>query len=344
MQSSISAPDALILLAPVLVVLAICFKSHFLSRKLKVLDLPDDARKHHRVATPMMGGVAILVPLALWALTQFLLRSPSDPAFLRMAVLGAVGSGIIGFADDQAHLSPLARILALIFLSIMAFCLDPRLVTGWLNFGTLGTVGINWWCCAALLTLTAVGLVNSVNMADGQNGLVLGMYLVWAICFLMVGTQEISAVIVMLMPVLAIVLCFNLMNRLFLGDAGSYGVTFLFGIMAAFVHARYLAPLQVIIVWFFIPVIDCIRLIVIRSVRGTSPAQAGRDHLHHILSARLGNWWGRTVYLGTVAVSSVFATLKPQFAIYVLALVAVFYGGLIFLFAPDARTPLAQEQ
>jgi UDP-GlcNAc:undecaprenyl-phosphate GlcNAc-1-phosphate transferase len=131
-------------------------------------------------------------------------------------------------------------------------------------------------------------------------------------------------------------LFFNLRGKLFLGDCGSYGVTFALGLLVALAHARGEVPLETVIVWFFIPVADCLRLLISRPLRGMSPFESDRDHFHHRLEDKLGKNQGLATYAATVAVSSLVATLDPRFALVCLCVLSAFYFSFAWL--TDANT------
>ena len=110
----------------------------------------------------------------------------------------------------------------------------------------------------------------------------------------------------------AIVFLFNLPGRLFLGDCGSYGVTFVIAILSIRGHASGAITVATVIVWFFIPITDCLRLMITRWMSGRSPLSADRDHFHHRLEARFGAQSAVAIYLGSVAATSIVAAVLPD--------------------------------
>ena len=122
-----------------------------------------------------------------------------------------------------------------------------------------------------------------------------------------------------------IFLAFNLGGRLFLGDCGAYGVTFVFAMLAIGAHAQGHVSIETIVVWFFIPVIDCLRLLISRPLRGRSPFDGDCDHFHHRLEDKLGKQFGLLAYAGMVGFSSLAATLYPTFALQCLVILSAFY-------------------
>ncbi|HEY0281251.1 MAG TPA: hypothetical protein VGC27_01360, partial [Rhizomicrobium sp.] len=171
---------------------------------------------------------------------------------------------------------------------------------------------------------------------DGQNGVVGSMYVIWSGCLLFVtsGTsQQIAGVLFVLSLVF---LVFNLRGKLFLGDCGSYGVTFAVGLLVTLAHAKAQVSLETVIVWFFIPVADCIRLLISRPLRGVSPFMGDHDHFHHRLEDKLGKNQGLATYAVVIAASSLIATLDPRFALVCLCALSAFYFSFAWL--SDATT------
>lgn len=88
-------------------------------------------------------------------------------------------------------------------------------------------------------------------------------------------------------------------------------------------------PLETALVWFYLPVLDCLRLIPLRIWRGRSPFRPDREHFHYRLSARLGERWAIFVYAGLVGFTSLLATLAPQFSMFGLMVASVAFFGFL---------------
>jgi len=332
---------------PALVALAaailICLNAETIGRRLGVMDHPDDHRKTHAKATPLVGGIGILVPLLIW-LAGMLLTGvlKSSPAVI-VLVLCAAGVGLVGFSDDQRPISPISRILFLLVFLGAAFVIEPGLIAPSLNWGSFEPTIISPWIYCPLLALTTVGIVNAVNMADGQNGLVPSMFVIWSLCLSLVGDNFVSQVTQILALVGSVVLLFNLRGRLFLGDCGSYGVTFVLGFLAMMTYAQGRLSLETVTVWFFIPVMDCLRLIITRQMQGRSPAAPDTDHFHHRVQAKLGRTYGLVAYIASVAASSFVAALAPRFALVCLTVLTAIYFSFAWLTDSAASTVTAEE-
>jgi UDP-GlcNAc:undecaprenyl-phosphate GlcNAc-1-phosphate transferase len=275
--------------------------------------------------------MAILLGLIAWLTIRYLLGENVEQPLLPAILLCAAGVGLVGFEDDQHGTSPLSRILLLLVFMGVAFAIDPQFISKTLNWGSFNPTPIPLWGYLILMGAAVVGLVNSVNMADGQNGVAGSMFVVWSGCLTFVTSGMSGAIAGVLFCTSLVFLAFNLRGRLFLGDCGSYGVTFALGLLVTLAHARGEISLETVIVWFFIPVADCLRLLISRPMRGISPFAGDRDHFHHRLEDKMGKHQGLATYAAAVAVSSLVATLDPRFALVCLCALCAFYFSFAFL-------------
>jgi UDP-GlcNAc:undecaprenyl-phosphate/decaprenyl-phosphate GlcNAc-1-phosphate transferase len=309
----------------------ICINADAIGRRLRVMDYPDRARKNHPQPTPLVGGIGILVPLLIWLAGVLVAGDVIDSRFASMLILCAAGVGLAGFADDQTSTSPLSRILSLLVFLGVAMTLAPGLIAHSLNWGSFDPTPLPPTVYAVLIALTAAGIVNAVNMADGQNGLVPSMFVIWSLCLALAGDRSVAPVAEVIAAVGAVILCYNLRGKLFLGDCGSYGVTFVLGLLALAAYAHGAISIETVTVWFYIPVVDCLRLLIVRRVQGRSPFAPDNDHFHHRLQVKLGPRYGLAAYLACVAVSSFAAVLAPRFSLVCLIVLTAIYFSFAFL-------------
>jgi UDP-GlcNAc:undecaprenyl-phosphate GlcNAc-1-phosphate transferase len=303
----------------------LCVGARPLGERLGVMDHPNSDHKYHRHATPSVGGIAILVPLLLWLIGALAGGMLPDRGLQIALILCAAGVGTMGFADDQAPTSPLSRIILLIVFLGVAFVVAPELIANHLNWASFQSAPIIPATYCALMALGTVGIVNAVNMADGQNGLVSGMFVIWSACLMLVGDETVAAVAGVIFAAGLVAFVFNLRGKLFLGNCGSHGVTFVLGLLTMATHAQDRIPIEVTAVWFFVPVMDCLRLIIVRLARGRSPASGDTDHFHHRLQHKFGQHYGLFAYLTMVAATSFTATLIPRFALVAIIVLTAIY-------------------
>jgi UDP-GlcNAc:undecaprenyl-phosphate GlcNAc-1-phosphate transferase len=296
-----------------------------LGRRLGLLDWPDTdgGRKRHAQVTPLVGGLAVTLVTVAAALIlrdlggraafDGLLGGPVPARNLGWLALAVGVIFLIGVGDDRFHLSPVLRLLAALVVLMLVVAEVPDFALAFLHFGggghlwMLGSMGLGF----TLLCL--IGLLNAVNMADGKNGIVIGLGLVWT-CVLAVHLP--GAYLPLLAAVagaLVVLFGFNMAGRLFLGDSGSYALSALFGLLAILAYNTGFEVWRAddVALLFAVPLFDTIRLMVVRLARSQSPFEGDRDHLHHHLHARLGWPRGLLVYLTLVAVPNTAAVIWP---------------------------------
>src|SRR5260221_11716674 len=116
--------------------LLICLNADTLGRCLRVMDPPDNERKNHTRATPLVGGIGILLPLLIWLAGALLSGMVGDRQVLSVLMIGAAGVGLVGFADDQAPITPFSRTLLVLVYLALVFSISPGLITQTLNWGS----------------------------------------------------------------------------------------------------------------------------------------------------------------------------------------------------------------
>lgn len=303
-----------------MVTLGICLAARPIGHMLKVLDVPcRKGRKTHRRVTPLVGGLAIMLPFIVLAGVETVLFQ--TPLYFGLLILSAAFLGM-GFLDDRGHLAPSLRLSVAGLACLAVAILVPDLRLTQLDFAVGHLVILPAWFGCGFAALCLVALQNAVNMADGKNGLVIGLSLIWVAALVAYAPAPLTPVLVVLAVGLGITLVFNLQSKLFLGDGGSYALSVVIGALAIYAYnthaddtgARTLTAGGVAL-WFLVPVLDCGRLIVSRLLQGKSPFAPDRNHLHHLLSQRFTSKKALACYFALVgmpiAASVAFRWLTP---------------------------------
>ena len=164
-----------------------------------------------------------------------------------------------------------------------------------------------------------------------KNGLVIGLSLLWTVFLLFYAPEHLQPLLLVFAVCLCIALAFNLAGRLFLGDSGTYSISIFVGLLAIYCHNVAFDALraEVIVLWFLIPVVDCLRLIVLRVIGGCSPFSSDRHHLHHILARWMPWRWGLVAYLGLAGVPGMLALALPRLAPVWIVLALTLYGIVV---------------
>lgn len=326
----------------VVVSVLLCRYSRPLGERFGLLDHPKGI-KRHREPTPLMGGLAlmaVLIPLSPLFVGLFEPEGLGNRA-LTVTVAATLLMALIGAIDDRIQLRATVRFGAalVVFAAAMAiehrFIIDRLLVTG------LGSSVALWWPAGlAFSALIHVGFVNSVNMTDGKNGLVISLCIVWMLALLAVGPPGLIIVLLPLLQMLAVLLVYNLQGRIFLGDGGTYGLAAFLSLVSVYIYRTSETALRAdhVAVFYLIPGLDMLRLFFSRLARGMSPFAGDRQHFHHLLERRFGWKIGLVIYVMLVAVPIIVVMAVPERALLIFAAGTAFYCiGLLMIWQADAR-------
>ncbi len=196
---------------------------------------------------------------------------------------------------------------------------------------------------APVTALMLVGFANAVNMADGMNGQLLGSAAIWCgFIAYYVGLAP-GLPFVAMMGSAVVAMLFNLRGRLFCGSAGAYGIALFIGLSSIAAYRQTIGDLSadMPVLWFWLPVLDCLRLMASRILAGRSPLSGDRNHFHHILMAAAPVRYALPIYLGLLAAPGVAAILNKKSGAVVLVLAILCYAAIVGLSqARRARTSI----
>ncbi len=318
--------------------LIFCFYSYPIGKFLSVIDIPDGKRKLHQTPVPQIGGIAIMVPVIL---VTFYLSITNELTKLYLT-LGSVSAIItlLGFFDDKKNLPAPFRLFISVLLSFIALKYVSGLGVMFLFFGEGfqpfigGPYFFNSFTFYIFTILCLVGLQNAVNMADGHNGIVTGMCLVWSLLLISYSPDHMMPLLITFSLCIGIVMIFNLLGKVFLGDAGTYGISMIIGLITIYIYNVNFNNLTAdkIILMFIIPIIDTIRLMMQRVINGRSPLSSDRNHFHHILSNIFKDHNSVVLYLSIVALPSILAILWPSLTAAWLILVMFIYFFILIIY------------
>jgi UDP-GlcNAc:undecaprenyl-phosphate/decaprenyl-phosphate GlcNAc-1-phosphate transferase len=299
-------------------------------KTLGLLDFPDGegGRKRHKHVTPLVGGVAVVLAAVIAAVC--VAESAATPTIawhFAWLAISVTAMFMVGAIDDRFHLAPSVRLAVTVVILLLTVESAPDFAIAFLRFDgfesllLMGSLGI------AFSLLCLAGLLNAINMADGKNGIVAGMGMIWTLVLATHAPAEARPVLAAVGATLLVIWCYNMRGRLFLGDGGSYAISTLFGLLAIYVynHAFDRMPAGDVAVMFAVPVFDTLRLVLARIWQGRSPFEGGRDHFHHYIHDRIGWPRGLWVYLGVVALPNFGSFVWPGASLAWLAVALMLY-------------------
>lgn len=239
----------------------------------------------HRVPTPRLGGLALLVGVGAAALL-----APETLAFhVRVFAVAMIPVFISGLLEDLGfRVSPLGRLLAAAVSSVLVISALgvwlPRLdVPGLDQLMSYAVVGVPFTVFAA------VGVCHAFNLIDGLNGLASGTGVLTALGLgamaVQAGDPALAEVSVMIVAALMGFLIFNFpAGRIFLGDAGAYSLGHILAWLSIALMLRNSAvsPWAVLLIFFW-PVADTFFAIWRRQRNGRPTGQPDRLHFHQLV-------------------------------------------------------------
>jgi UDP-GlcNAc:undecaprenyl-phosphate GlcNAc-1-phosphate transferase len=301
------------------------------AQHIGLVDVPGD-RKIHPIATPRLGGIAIIFgfgfPLLLLAANPRAADLVSKNLTYLFAVL-ASGSLIVGLGvyDDligtNAPKKFAVQFLAALILVSFGFQFEfVSLAGAVIHLGLLGAVLSMFWI---------VGVMNAVNFIDGMDSLATVVSITVAIAFCIIAVLRYDAFSLVVMIALSgSLLGFYPWNRppakIFMGDTGSLFIGLL--LAAGSIARPSKSPTALIIggpiLALALPVIDTLIVMQQRFTGKATLAKrlsrvftADRRHIHHILVERYGSdgkaiaaIWGITLLFATAAVLTVVGETK----------------------------------
>ncbi len=295
--------------------LAFCVLAQRIGPRLGVMDAPDGVRKLHKAPTPLVAGLAIMIPATLATFTYSLV-SGWGPLLMTMSLV-SLFFVVLGYIDDRGHIRAFYRLIISALAVAAALWVVPGFTIRFLSFSSSDQIpplflGYFWGLAFSVLCL--IGLQNAVNMADGKNGLVMGMSLIWTLLLFAYAPSHLDPLLIVLTISLAVALAFNLTGKVFLGDAGTYGLSVLIGMITLYSYnvGFVTFPADAVALMFLVPVVDTLRLMVARTIKGRSPFSPDRGHLHHVLLSLMPWHWALTTYLALVGLPSIAARYNVE--------------------------------
>ncbi|MCO4090773.1 MAG: undecaprenyl/decaprenyl-phosphate alpha-N-acetylglucosaminyl 1-phosphate transferase [Sphingorhabdus sp.] len=288
-----------LILSGALAAIILCLNAQRICTLLNLMDVPV-GRKKHSVPTPLMGGVTLLIAFVPVALAYIMIFASERWLGSLLIWLGCVSAmALVGLGDDRHSLSPRSRLIISFAVFAIAAAVDPTFNVRVLDFIIPPlTLGLGtWWLSIIFTVVCCVGLLNAVNMADGKNGLVLGLSLGWLAILATRSVGPLLPLIGLFSAVLMVLFTFNMRSKLFLGDGGAYAIAAAIGLLSIMVYntpgtqALRAISADELVLLFVVPVADSFRLTYKRLRQGRSPMSADRDHLHHHLQDKFG-WPG----------------------------------------------------
>lgn len=346
----------------------------------RLFDEPTEERKLHKRVIPTIGGVIIFAgtffAFVLWFPSDNLLDiDVGSSTYLKNALALEVTKSalsdfkyilatvfvlfFVGVKDDIIGTSPIKRLAAHILVALMIVLMaDIRIKS---MHGIFDIYEIPFWSSIFISLFSIIVIINAFNFIDGIDGLAAGIgfiaCMIFGSWFYMAHDIVMSLLSFSLGGSLLAFLLFNFHPaHIFMGDSGSTMIGLMLSVLAIkaigtpsadvsdTIIGEIQRPIFVMAVLSY-PLIDTLRIFVYRTVKGVSPFEADRNHIHHALldTGMSHKGVSFTLYganLFMIAVAIVFRGMSATTSFILVFAIAIALAQLPFFFKKKKASSL----
>ena len=261
--------------------------------EIKKLYEPFEQRKIHTKVVPPLGGVAIFIAFIIGTV----IATDGLPFnSLKYIITAVIIMFFIGLKDDIYIISPGKKFMAQLIAAILLIVLGNIRFTN--LHGIFGIHEIGYLTSISITLLIMIGIINAFNLIDGIDGLASGLAIlsssVFGTWFYLTGNYQFSIMAFALMGSLMAFFLFNVFgdkNKMFMGDTGSLIIGIVLATLVIQFNELNLVSksysLSSTPAFSFavvsIPVLDTLRVFLLRITKKKSPFSPDRNHVHHRL-------------------------------------------------------------
>ncbi len=338
----------------------------------RLFDEPTEERKLHKRVVPTIGGIIIFAgtffSFVLWFPSDNLLNiDVGNTNYLKNALALEVTKSalndfkyilatvlvlfFVGVKDDIIGTAPIKRLAAHVIVALVIVLMADIRVKS--MHGIFTVYEIPYWSSIFISLFSIIVIINAFNFIDGIDGLAAGIGLIassiFGTWFFMADDIVMSLLSFSLAGSLFAFLFFNFSPAsIFMGDSGSTTIGLMLSVLSlkaietpnAEVSSSIISEIQrplFVMSLLSYPLIDTLRIFVYRTVKGVSPFEADRNHIHHALldtgmshrSVSL-TLYATNLFIITLAV--LLRNLSPTLAFTIVFLTAAALSQVPFLF------------
>jgi UDP-GlcNAc:undecaprenyl-phosphate GlcNAc-1-phosphate transferase len=250
-------------------------------------------RKSHTSSIPTLGGLAIFAGV-VFSYTFWSTGLENTPT--QYIISAIIVMFFIGIKDDIVELTAHKKLYGQLFAAIIIVLFADIRITS--LYGIFGIYQIPYWMSVLLSMFTILVIVNAYNLIDGIDGLAGGVGAISSFTFgLWFYNYNQIGLCILAFALFSSLLAFLVYNfspaNIFMGDTGSLVVGLILSVLTiyfvemSFEALPYAFPFRsspaMAIAILIIPLMDTLRIFVVRIRNGRSPFQADRNHIHHQL-------------------------------------------------------------
>lgn len=260
--------------------------------KKNIIDKIND-RSSHKVIATRSGGIAIFS--SLFIISSFYYFNSSE-VFDFSLIIPLSMLLVVGLYDDLYNLDfKLKFIFQIIAAKII---IDNGLIIDNLH-GILGIFELNRIIAQLITIFFIVAIINSINFIDGIDGLAVSIVSLFIILFEFFSASDTNLYYLSVIMVFSILplfyFNFKKEKKVFLGDSGSLFLGALTSIYVLKILSQdYLIDsiydmnkILFVLSILFYPIVDIIRVVMLRIKEKKSPFEADKRHIHHLVISRV---------------------------------------------------------
>ena len=313
-----------------------------IDHSLKLFDKPNERSSAFK-PVPTLGGIAIFFSFTF---VSALCITGYDMPELIYIIAATMLIFFVGLKDDLVDLSPRKKLLIeIIATCIIIFLAQIRFTN---LHGLMGITEIGFVPSVIITAFVIIVIINAFNLTDGIDGLASSLGIMTSAIlgswFLISGHTGDAIISFSLTGAVGGFFYYNVYgkdNKIFMGDTGSLVLGFIIAILIIRFNEYNIDQTQpfavqsVPVISFGIisyPLIDTIRVMIIRILNRRSPFRADRNHLHHRLLT-LGFTHKKatfTILIINIAFVGLLLTLH-QIGILRLTAYIVFVSSILFM-------------
>lgn len=263
-----------------------------MAKTRNMVDVPD-YRKLQRTPIPVMGGLAVFFGIVIGAgVTSTFFNTYA----LFTCIITLTMMMYVGMLDDMIGLSPILRLVLQVAMIAFIVKMDQTNINDFHGLFGIGKLPV--YVSLPLCTISCCGIINSINLIDGVDGLSSGYCIFACLCFGLVFCSSYEGTMSIMASLAAGALIpfffhnvFGQKSKMFIGDAG----TLMMGMLMSIFCMRMIDntsmvqdnhPKMGVIAFCLsvlsVPVFDTLRVMTGRICKGISPFHPDKSHLHHL--------------------------------------------------------------
>ena len=251
----------------------------------------DPIIKHGLVSgTSRLGGLAITFSSIVGVcISLFLLSALSYQNIvgeLDRIILFSLLIGLVGLAEDfHQNLNSKTRLCIIFFLSGISLIYLNDLLPFHLELFSNTMISSNYYIVFFITLFLLVGFINAGNIADGANGLLSSIYVIF---FMVIYSINPTIFNFSMMMSLSVFFIYNVSTgRIFLGDFGSYSLSALVAFNCLEIYSKFSVSVFLFSSILIYPCFEILRSLLIRLLQRTPLLSPDNFHLHNRVYEKL---------------------------------------------------------